>query len=190
MEDHRIKSAREIAMEKIAKMADLTPEQIKLQKDSEYRPRGEAIARRYLQGAVRGTDFKSELGRYPTEEAQIVTRAIVLTLCESINIEDIDKSKKALEGIKTIVGIKGGLEGTEHELEIIAAQFTRDVSKEYEIGEKAESKRLKTLGISGSAVKPNVKVTEDWQIRIGNIRQNYAVKVDQLKKVITSYIES
>ena len=190
MEDHRIKSAREIAMEKVAKMAGLTPEQVKQQKEREYRPRGEAIAIKYLQGAVRGTDLQSELGGYPAEEAQIVRRALVSTLCESINLEDIDKSKKALKGIQTVFKIEDDFGATEHELETIAAQFAQDARQEYEMAEKTESERLEKLGISGSAVKPNVKGMEDWQHRIGKIRQDYAVKVDQLKKIVTNYVES
>ncbi len=106
MEDHRIKSAREIAMEKVANMAALTPEQVKQQKEREYKPRGEAIARKYLQGAVRGTDLPIELGKYHAEEQQIVKRALVSTLCESIDVEDMGKSKKALEGIQ--IALKTG----------------------------------------------------------------------------------
>ncbi len=190
MEDHTIKSAREIAMEKVAKMAGLTPEQVKQQKEREYRPRGEAIARKYLQGAVRGTDLPIELGKYHAEEQQIVRRALVSTLCESIDFEDIDKSKKALEGIQIVLKTEDDFETTERELETIAAQFAQDARQEYEMCEKTESERLEKLGISGSAVKPNVKGMEDWQHRVGKIRQDYAVKVDQLKKTVTSYVES
>ncbi|MDD5093799.1 MAG: hypothetical protein PHV74_05395 [Dehalococcoidia bacterium] len=190
MEKDRIKSAREIAMERVAKMSSLSPEQVKQQKEREYGPRGEAIARKYLQGAVRGTDLQAELDRYPSQEAQIVRRSLVSTLCESINLDDMDRNVKALEGIRTILKIQNDFKTTERELGTIAVQFAQDARQEYEMCEKMGIERLKNLGISGSAAKPNVKGTDDWRHRDERIRQDYAPKVDQVKKTIAIYVES
>jgi len=72
MEDGKIKSALEIAMEKVAKMADLTPKEIREQKDREYRPRGEVTASKYLSHVIKNTDLAVELSKYQGEEGEVV----------------------------------------------------------------------------------------------------------------------
>jgi hypothetical protein len=189
VEDHRIKSAREIAMEKVAKVTGLTHEELRLQKEKECRPRGEAIAKRYLQDAVRGTDLPIELGKYRSEEQQIVKSALLSTLFDSIDVEDINRSKKELKGIQIVLKADD-FEAIEHELETINSQFKENVRQEYIMCEEIERERLEKLGISGSAVKPNVEGTEDWQHRVGKIRSHYAVKVDHLKKTLIDFVGS
>jgi hypothetical protein len=139
---------------------------------------------------MRGTDLLAELGKCRAGEQQIVGKALLSSLCESIDVEDMDKSKKALEGIQIVLKTPDDLEATEHELGTIAEQFAQDARQEYEMCEKKETERLQKLGISGSSVKPNVKRMEDWQHRVEKIRQDYTIQVDQLKKTVSSYVES
>ncbi len=57
MEDQKIKTAREIAMEKIAKISKLTPEEVMEQKEREYKTRGGALAEMYLENTLVEPDY-------------------------------------------------------------------------------------------------------------------------------------
>lgn len=75
MEDRKIKSALEIAMEKASKMTDLTPQEIREQKEHEYIIRGKAIANRYLTGAIKKHELSFELKKFQGDEKQIIRKA-------------------------------------------------------------------------------------------------------------------
>jgi hypothetical protein len=52
-----------------------------------------------------------------------------------------------------------------------------------------EREKLKKLGISGSAIRPNVNENQDWQQVQSKIRQSYDVKVNKLRKDLMQLIE-
>jgi hypothetical protein len=95
-----IKSAREIAMEKIAKLGEPT-EAERLQ--WKYSPEGEKLAARYLRN---GVDLVSELNKFDKAAAKLVARSASSILVKNINIpkNDIDKknNKLAMDGIKNL----------------------------------------------------------------------------------------
>ena len=52
MKEEKIKSALEIAMEKVSDLPELTREEIEEQKEKEYGPVGDAVAKKYLSGTI------------------------------------------------------------------------------------------------------------------------------------------
>lgn len=157
MTEDRVKSAREIAMEKIARIAGFSPEELAKQKHSEFGPRGESIARKYLDGTVRGTDLQRELGKYHGEEGQIVRRSFISYLCKSIELIDAARSRKAMQGVRLIAGEDVRFEELKKEYEQILAEFEQQTQQAYTVFETIEKERLRTIGVSGSAIRPNVK---------------------------------
>ncbi len=189
MGEEKIKSALEIAMEKVAKMPKLTPQEIREQKEREYRPRGEVIANRYLVNALRGTDLEIELGKYQGEEAQIVRKAFLSTMCHSIQLDDADKSRRAIDGVRAS-GIHIDLGEIRQEFEEISSAFNRAQEKTCQTLEASQKKILLGLGISGSAVRPNVKENEDWQNELHKMRLPYDLRIDKLKERLLRDVES
>ena len=88
MEEERIKSALELAMERVAGLPELTPEEIAEQKEKEYRPVGETLGNKYLQGVIDGREMASELSQYRGEPARIVGKSLVSCLRSSIRLDD------------------------------------------------------------------------------------------------------
>jgi hypothetical protein len=181
MEDKRIKSAFEIAMEKAASMPNLTREELAEQKEREYRPRGAAIARRYLEGALKERDLQTELSKYQGQEGGIVKRAFLLTLNQSIKLESKTMSLKALEGIKSVEPTTGFGE-IKQQIEAIFDEFGRQVEREIRRYEALEKERFQKLGISGSAVKPNLEESQTWQAELKRIQSEYDPKISELKE--------
>jgi hypothetical protein len=180
MEDERIKSALEIAMEKVAKMANLTPQEIREQKEREYGRRGEVTASRYLSHVLKNTDVVVELSKYQGEEGQIVRGAFLSSLCRVIQLDDADKSRRAIEGIQALNkdfdfgGVKG-------EFEEIWSAFNRERESTYNELEESQRETLSGLGISGSAVRLNVREDANFQNELSQMRAPYDLRVDKLK---------
>lgn len=184
MEEHRIKSALEIAMEKVAGMPGLSQEEITEQKEREYRPIGEAMARRYLESAIRVGDLPGELGKYRGDEGRIVKRAFLSSLYRSIELGDAARGRRAMEGIQVLVGASRRLEEAKGEFEATSGEFEREINRKREAFETMEKERLRRLGISGSAIRPNVKDREDWQQERSRIGHEYGSRLDKLRKIL------
>lgn len=95
-----IKSAREIAMEKIEKIGEPTDEE---RLEWRYLPEGEKLAARYLKNDA---DLPSEINKYDKKAAKYVTRGISSILIKNINMPKDEAGKKtnklAMDGIKAI----------------------------------------------------------------------------------------
>ena len=189
MEEHRIKSAWEIAQEKIASMPDLTSDELRRQKEREFEPIGEAIAKKYLGGAIRATELKTEFSKYRGAEGQIVKRALISCLVQSIEPGDAAGSKRAMEGLQIFTGPNSRFAEARDAFEKIASEFEGKVLQQRKAFEALEREKLKKLGISGSAIRPNVNENQDWQQVQSKIRQSYDVKVNKLRKDLMQLIE-
>lgn len=181
MKEHRIKSAMEIAMEKMASVPRLTPEEVARQKEKECRPIGEAIAGKYLESAITGAELPVQLGKYRGDEGRIVRRAFISSLCQSIEPADAARSRRALEGVLLAAGADSGFEKLRQESEEILSDFERETGQRYTTFERVERERLEKLGVSGSAIRPNLREREEWRQELGKIRQAYDLRLDRLR---------
>ncbi len=187
MEDKKVKSAREIAMEKIAEMSKLTPQEAAELREKEYEPRGKVMANKYLGNALRKTDLEIELYKYQGEEREIVRKTFLSTLCQSIALEDMEKSRRAIEGMQTIEKSEH-LDEIKSEIESIFCEFDSQRQQKYaQFGELVKEK-LKRLWISGSAVKPRLKENADWQGALKEIQATYNLRLSKVKEEMTHYI--
>jgi hypothetical protein len=182
VEEHRIRSAREIAMEKLTSVPGMTSEELLKQKENELAPVGEAIARKFLEGAIKETDVPIEVRKYHTNQAGIVKRALMSNLCEVIDLKDTVKSERALEGFRSFLLTNTEFEDLKKEFEDVLNKFRHEIEQRQRKFENLEKDRLKQMGISGSAVSPNLEANTDWLNEKRNIQKTYDPRVDKLKK--------
>jgi hypothetical protein len=99
-EGNHIKSAREIAMEKVAEMGEVTEEE---RLGWKYVPEGERLAASYLKKDV---NLAAELGKYDAKAAAYVRQGASAILLRNIDLPSTElarkNNKKAMEGIKAI----------------------------------------------------------------------------------------
>jgi hypothetical protein len=186
VEEERIKSAFEIAMERISELPDLTTEEIAAQKEKQYRPVGEAIATRYLNGLISSNEVAGEIEKYRDEQKQIVECALISSLCNAVLIEGDPKSaERAMEGISLIKpGKRTLVEKAARDFQTIRREFAREKhEKSNELGVTAV-RGLQKLGISGSAVRPNLNENPDWQKELTRIRQKYESRLTALRSTL------
>ncbi len=107
-EGNHIKSAREIAMEKVAELGEVTEEERLRWK---YVPEGEKLAARYLKQNI---NLATELGSYDEKVVGYVKEGASEILIRNINLPRNDparrNNKKAMDGLKTLKQDKIGVE--------------------------------------------------------------------------------
>jgi putative protein kinase ArgK-like GTPase of G3E family len=107
-EGNHIKSAREIAMEKVEKLGEVTDEERLRWK---YVPEGEKLAVRYLK---QNLNLTTELGNYDEKVVSYIKEGASEILIRNINLPQNDSirknNKKAMDGLKTLKKDKIGVE--------------------------------------------------------------------------------
>jgi hypothetical protein len=179
VEEERIKSALEIAMERISALPELTPEDIAEQKEKQYGPVGEAMAGRYLSGAITEDELSGELNKH-TDQRQIVCFGAVSALCRSLRLdEDPEITARALRGLDRIaLGKTSLIEKAGEEFRAVLREFELEIRTQLQ---GIESLVLEPLGISGSAVRCNPAVNEPWLEKLGKIRQSHEPRLEKLR---------
>jgi hypothetical protein len=131
-----IKSAREIAMEKIEKLGEPTEEE---RLGWKYLPEGEKLAAKYLKNAAQ---LLPELSKYDKKAAGYVSQGVSAVLTKNIKlpVTEADKrtNKLAMEGVKALKTDKTRTEAVLKQIGQIFAHYS-------ELGEQQRKQAYATL---------------------------------------------
>ena len=183
MENKRVKSAIELAMEKVAAMPDLKKEDVEQYKNKEQLAIGEGIAQRFLKGVLRKKNIEGEFAQYEGEIGEIVRRAALTTLREAIDVEDMEKNKLIFDAIQT-VWKELPVKNAQSELIKIHGKYKQQREKEIAAVLKTEAARFQEIGITGSAILPNLKESPEWQQRQDKLQQEFHTKLSQVREML------
>jgi hypothetical protein len=118
-----IKSAREIAMEKINKIGEPTEEE---RLSWKYLPEGEKLAARYLRQDVQLTP---ELAKFDKKAAQYVAKGVSTVLIKNINLPKDEAAQRtnklAMDGVKAIKSDKARVEAVLNQVRQIFTHYTQ-----------------------------------------------------------------
>lgn len=192
VEEERIKSALEIAMERISRLPELTPEEVAAQKEKEFGPVGEAMAKRYLNGTIPGSELRAELHRYRGEQRQIIRRAMITSLCQEIRLDnDPEAAQAALKGMSETIPEKTSFfEQAGRDFTVILSEFgqEKDIkSREFEVFAR---ERMRNIGISGPAIRPNLNEEKQWRQELSRIQQTYEPRLESLKSMLMRELQT
>ena len=170
-------------MERISALPQLTRQEIAEQKEREYAPVGTAIAMKYLNGTLSDAELPVELSRYEGERQHIIRRALLTGLCREVRFGNTPReTRKALLGMTAVAPQK------KHFCEEAARSFEQildelEAAKEKMIGEfgAVAGQRMKELGISGSAVRPNLSENDRWNQELAAMQQAYEPKLEMIR---------
>jgi len=134
--DDEIKSAQEIAMEKVARLGEVTePERLSWK----YIPEGERLAARYLR---QGLNLVAELSKYEAKVKEYVIKGAAGILARNINLPRDEAAKRtnrrAMDGLKTLKRDKVGVEN-------VFSQMRRLFDHYLETGEQQRRQAYETL---------------------------------------------
>jgi hypothetical protein len=187
-----IKSAREIAQEKLARIGEATEEERRLWK---FVPEGERLAGHYMQGEM---NLGTELNRYAEENRSYVTRGILGILVGNISLPKDDAAKQrnklALDGFHVIKQDKTGVDGVTSKIRHIfthyADQGERQRRQAYE-GLKQEFQARVQRALqqqTGSAAGMRIDVekqpqfNEEWRKIQAQLEAQYMGLLEEYKK--------
>ncbi|MFC1956005.1 hypothetical protein ACFLWZ_05730 [Chloroflexota bacterium] len=187
-----IKSAREIALEKIAQVGEPTAEE---RMQWRYEPEGEQLAARYIEKDV---SITSELNKYEEDAKKHVVRAAANILVRNINLPESESAlktnKKAMEGIKAIKRDKAAVENVYSKIRHVFDHFAQN-------GEQQKQQAYQSLKQEftakvrqamqqqyGAAVNANIDIErqpqfqEEWRRRQSQLDQQYIKTLDEYKQ--------
>jgi hypothetical protein len=183
-----IKSAWELAMEKVDKLGKLSPEELRQQKEDRCGPIGRGLAERYLSGmALR--DLKLELDKHKGEERGLVSAALASKLIDAIELGDAERLSKVIEGISELnLKNREGLAGVRSEIEQLFGEYPEAEQKKRRELETAARGVLHQLRVSGSAIGGvNPEVVPEWKNELDKIAQPYRERLDGMKARLAGF---
>ncbi len=181
----KVKSAFELAMEKVAEMPSLDKKEIQKKHEEEYMAEGEAIVQQYLQGALRQKDIEPKIVGYQEDIGRLVKKGILNTIKDLISLGDTNRNKKNFQLLQ-IIEPAIDTEGIQIELNTMIDEFKQQIQQEYSIMVKVGMDQLKKIGISGDAAIPNLRESEAWKEKFLELQQGYNSKLGVLKNKVTS----
>jgi hypothetical protein len=192
-----IKSAREIAMEKIAQLGEPTEEE---RRQWRYAPEGEKLAARYLKN---GIDLVSELNKFDKAAAGVVGRSASMILIKNINIpkNDIDKknNKLAMDGIKAIKNDKTRVEAALNQIRHVFNHYVEQGEQQRkqaytalkaDFQAKLEQALRQQMGGNVSGIRIDVEkqpqFQEEWHKLKTQLDSQYFTLLDEYKQELGS----
>jgi len=182
-----IKSTLELALEKAAKLPRLTEEEIREQREKEYGPRARAAAGRFLAGEVTGEELVVDVLKYGNEEGEVFRKAFLESILEDVLFEEPGKTARAIEGIRVVLE-DDYREEANRCLQAVLCDYEAEKQRVLAELEKSESTRVRALGISGSAIRLNLRENEEWRQRDSELREAFEPKLDQVKQQLARHL--
>ena len=187
-----IKSAHEIAMEKVEKLGEPTEEERLKWK---YLPEGEKLAARYLK---QGCNLVAELNKHQENVRKYVVEGAGDILIRNINMPKDDlarsKNKQAMDGLKTLKNDKVGVENVysrlrrifEHYKEQGEQQKTQayeSLKAEFEARiQEAVQQQLGSLTGIKVDVERQPQFQEEWRNILARLDSQYVMLLDEGKR--------
>jgi hypothetical protein len=176
-----IKSAREIAQEKVSRLGELSPEERERQRQGRCRLIGQSLAEKYLsQYDVRL--LEAELKKHSVEDKDLISQAAIHRLIEGIDLGYAPRLDKISQGILTVSSTTKVTETLDKIKELFHEYEEAENSERQEV-EKAGREILHQLRISGSAISQiNIRAKEEWQKKLDQTAHPFDERLNYLKK--------
>jgi formate dehydrogenase maturation protein FdhE len=188
-----IKSAREIAMEKINKLGEPTEQEIL---EWKYIPEGEKLAARYLKQDAQLSD---ELAKYDKKAAPYVIRGVNNILIKNITLpanEGAQRTNKlAMEGIKSLKTDKSRTEAILKQLQQIFNHYTGQGEQQRnqayaalkaDFQAKVEQALRQQMGGNTAGIRIDIEkqpqFQEEWRKMKAQLDGQYLQVLDELKQ--------
>jgi hypothetical protein len=187
--DDKIKSALEIALEKVQRLGALSEEEKQRLKNEEIAAFGKALAERYLSGLTL-RDIKVELAERAEEDQRTITHHLLQSLLDRIDILHTGADDKIIAAIQLLsgdTGIEQSLKDLIQEYQGSIENARQENQRKLEAAKRSE---LESKGISGSAVQPAFETSSEW-IRIRqNLDSYYSERFEELRQKCTNITDT
>jgi hypothetical protein len=176
-----IKSAREIAQEKVSRLGELSPEERREQRQDRCRQIGKSLAEKYLsQYDIRL--LEGELNKHNDQDKKLIKQATVHRLIEGINLKHGSRLDKISQGILTLANTENAIE-TIGKIKELFQVYEEAESRERQEIEEAGKEILHQLRVSGTAISQiNIRAKEEWEKRLTQLASPFEERLNDLKQ--------
>ncbi len=191
-----IKSAAEIAREKIEKLGEVTDEE---RLRWQYVPEGEKLAARYIKEDY---NLVTEMDKYDEKARKYITEGATDILMRNINLPKNDtarrNNKKAMEGLKTVKNDKVAVENVfskiRHVLDHYVQQGEQQKKQAYEslkaeFEDKIQQAIKQQTGVNAQMnidVERQPQFQEEWLKLQAQLDSQYTQLLDEYKQELTA----
>jgi hypothetical protein len=179
-----IKSAREIAQEKVSKLGELSPEEKRGQIQDRCRMIGKSLAEKYLsQYDIRL--LETELNKDNAQDKELIRQAAIQRLTEEINLRYGSKLNKITQGILTLANNATAVE-TIGKIKGLFQEYEEAENRARQEIENAGMEILHQLRIAGTAISQiNIRAKEEWEQRLHQLTAPFEERLKQLKQELS-----
>jgi len=176
-----IKSAWEIAQEKVEKLGKLSPDELKKKSEEKFTLIGQAIADKYL-GGLDLWQLEVELDKYKSEEKATLKESVALKLVQAIELGNNERLSRIIEGIAYLKQEKAVRE-IDDKIKKLFKEYNQVEQEGSEKLEKSAGEILHQLRISGSAIASvNPKALGEGKQDLEQLTQPYRERLEPLKQ--------
>jgi len=193
-----IKSAREIAMEKVEELGEVTEEERLRWK---YVPEGEKLAARYLK---QNLNLATELGKYDEKVAIYIKEGAGEILIRNINLPQNDairkNNKKAMDGLKVLKTDKIGVENTFSKMRNIFTHYVEQGEQQRkqayeqlkaEFSAKVQQAMQQQLGTTAGLnidIERQPQFQEEWRKLLVQLDSQYINLLNEYKQELSAIV--
>lgn len=184
MENKRIRSAWEIALERADRLGQISAEELRKQNEVEYLPLGRGLANRYLEG-LPFKEVENQISRFEGNPREFVEKGLKESLIDNVDLTENERSLKALKAILQMD--KGGqLSDCARLLEQLFDAYTAAKDRSAAVSEKDPMAQaieiLAKRGITGSGIRPNTEGLKNFSPEKVDFDAEYEVRLATLKE--------
>lgn len=171
-----IRSTLDIIMEKTKGLTLTDSEKQELQREEvEGRVRG--LFQKYADGAINLERLKREVDAFGEKRHEMAGRALLEECLTSLDLEGDEDP--VLEVLKHLVNVDP------NPLRVILAEFREDLKQKKDATEEMLRGRLEKLGVSGSAVMPNIKADQGMAQYLSEKREMFHDRLDSFRSSLS-----
>jgi len=172
-----IKSTLELAMERTKKIA-ISEEEREEIKRKEIMQKATGLFHRYMEGHIPFNEILKEIERMEEKTGSIVKGFLLTQWINALSLND--EEERFIKGIESFKN--RGINEVTQKLRHLLSQYRTEKEKVKQEVKVQSIEALRKEGICGSAVEPNIEVSQLWEKEARNLDRLYGAKLEEIKE--------
>ncbi len=172
-----IKSSIELAMERTKKFAISEREREEI-KQREVLQKATGFFHRYLEGELSLSDIQKQIGRMEEKAAAQAREYLLSQWIDALSLDD--EGEKILKGIESLE--QRNIDKAKQKFHSLLSEYGEEKEKAKEMVKAERREILRTAGIYGTAVEPNLEEDELWRKENEKLDHAHKRTLDEIKE--------
>ncbi len=174
-----IKSTLELAMERTRKLA-ITQEEKEEIKRRELLKKATGLSHRYMEGHVPLHEILREIERMTDQEKSKVKKVLLSQWMEALSLES--DHERLFEGIESLRGMK--VSDLTEKFQLLVSEYQVERKKTEQDIERQAIEELRSEGISGTAVVPQLEGNPKWKECTQAMNAFFRKRVEEVQEAL------